>query len=210
MSQSIKDFYNIFAGEYCATFFNELDNKPFDREILTRFAHLTKDRGIVCDVGCGPGHIGWFLYKQGVAVAGVDLSETMLEQARVHCPGIEFHLGDMLNLSWPDASLTGVVSFYAIVHLRASEVELALREFCRVLAPGGYLLFSTHIGDQVIRVDKSDGDQVVSADYIFHDPDLLISSSENAGFNVMEAIIRYPYQDVEYPSKRAYILARKY
>jgi hypothetical protein len=57
--------YDKVASAYAATFLHELDHKPFDREILTRFAAATR-RGSheghpVCDLGCGPGHIGAFL-----------------------------------------------------------------------------------------------------------------------------------------------------
>ncbi|MGE5390265.1 MAG: class I SAM-dependent methyltransferase [Deltaproteobacteria bacterium] len=209
MSDPVTEFYNVFAGEYAATFFNELDYKAFDRDILARFARLTGGKGIVCDVGCGPGHIGLFLSRQGARVIGIDMSAEMLEQAKIHCPGIEFQHGDMLNLSFPDNFMGGIVAFYAIVHLLPAKVSDALREFYRVLASGGYLLFSCHLGEEVIRVDKAGEERVVSVDYIFHDPDDLIARTQQVGFIIEEAVIRYPYKDVEYPSKRAYILARK-
>lgn len=203
------EFYDVFAGEYGDTFFNELDHKPFDRDILARFAGLTRDNGVICDIGCGPGHIGLFLSRQGGNVIGIDLAAEMLEQARARCPGIEFQQGDMLSLPFANGHLAGIVAYYAIVHLSPAEVGKALQEFHRVLIPGGYLLFSSHIGDEVIRVEKPGPERVVSVDYIFHNPDDLITRTQRAGLKVKEAIIRYPYQDAEYPSKRAYILARK-
>src|ERR1700722_15188900 len=54
--------YDKVASAYAATFLHELDHKPFDREILTRFAAATRGSSReghpVCDLGCGPGHIG--------------------------------------------------------------------------------------------------------------------------------------------------------
>lgn len=209
MSDRVQAYYDFIAREYGQTFFHELENKPFDRSILSRFAALTKGQGLVSDIGCGSGHIGYFLQQQGLMVQGIDLSAEMVQEARRRCPEIEFRQGDMMNLDYNDNYLAGIVAFYAIVHLSLSEVDQALREFKRVIRPGGYLLFSFHIGGQVIRVEKSQNERKAVVDFIFFDHDEIINKAEANGWIIEEAIIRYPYRDIEYPSKRAYILARK-
>ncbi|MFS8067706.1 MAG: class I SAM-dependent methyltransferase, partial [Byssovorax sp.] len=52
----IQDTYDRVADEYVRRIFHELDGKPFDREILNRFAQRVRGLGPVHDLGCGPGN----------------------------------------------------------------------------------------------------------------------------------------------------------
>ena len=207
-NQRVESFYDAVADAYVDRFYGELDHKPFDRHWLHRLAALTRDRGRVCDIGCGPGQIARYLRERGDDVFGADLSEEMLRQARRLNPGIEFQRQDMLSLTLPSDSLGGIAAFYAIVHLTLDQAEVAFRELRRVLAPGGFLLIAFHIGDEPIHVDELLG-RKVSADFMLFQPDDVIARLASAGLAVEEVTIRYPYKDVEHPSKRAYILARK-
>jgi hypothetical protein len=47
--------YDVAAEYYAATFAAELDGKPFDRDLLDRYAAALAGRGEVWDVGCGAG-----------------------------------------------------------------------------------------------------------------------------------------------------------
>ncbi|HWP95623.1 MAG TPA: methyltransferase domain-containing protein [Syntrophomonadaceae bacterium] len=209
MTKDVSEFYDVFAEEYAQLFFDELDKKPFDRSILLRFAEMTKDLGTVCDIGCGTGHIGSFLKQNGVEIAGIDISGQMVNEAKRLSPHIHFEQGDMFSLRFGDGYFAGIVAFYSIVHLSLTEVDLAFLEFKRLIHSGGYLLISFHLGDETIKVDKCKDDKIASAVYVLFDPDEIINKIKKVGFLIEEAIIRYPYEDAEYPSKRAYILARK-
>jgi trans-aconitate methyltransferase len=109
--------YDRVAGAYAERYFTELERKPFDRELLDRFAADLCGRGPVCDLGCGPGHVGRYLAERGVEVFGVDLSPGMVALARQLNPGLRFERGDMLALALSDASLAGLVAFYSLIHL---------------------------------------------------------------------------------------------
>ena len=56
MSNTQKSYDDV-AEEYVERIFNELEHKPFDRQLLGRFAAETKSEGLVCDMGCGPGQV---------------------------------------------------------------------------------------------------------------------------------------------------------
>jgi len=63
--------YDVAAERYAATFAGELDGKPFDRELLDRYAAALAGRGEVWDVGCGAaGHLTRYLADRGVAASG--------------------------------------------------------------------------------------------------------------------------------------------
>ena len=73
----IRATYDAVAELYAQAFVDELQRKPFDRELLGRYAELVRGRGAVWDIGCGPGHVGRYLHERGIPVSGFDLSAEM-------------------------------------------------------------------------------------------------------------------------------------
>ena len=159
-------------------------------------------------MGCGPGHVARYLHDRGVQMLGIDLSPGMIASARTRSPAIEFRVGDMRALALPDAALAGIVAFYSLIHIGESGGMVAtLRELRRVLAPGG-LLIACHIGEEVVHRDELWG-HAVSLDFRFLLPERMVASLEEAGWAVIERAEREPYPEVEHPSRRCYLLARR-
>jgi SAM-dependent methyltransferase len=204
----VRDSYDSAAKAYAEHLATELVHKPLDRHLLNRFAEEARGRGLVADLGCGPGHVARYLQEQGVTVAGIDLSPEMVRVATGLHPGLELRVGDMNRLDLPDASLAGIVAFYAIVHFRPAELSTVFQEVHRVLMPGGLALLSFHVGDEVVHVDDLFGSPV-SLDFRFHIPSAVIEALRCAQLAVIEHVEREPYEGVEYPSRRCYLLARK-
>jgi ubiquinone/menaquinone biosynthesis C-methylase UbiE len=207
--QSIQQSYDSVADAYARNIFTELNNKPLDRELLTRFAARVKGKGDVCDMGCGPGHIARHLRDAGATVFGLDLSSGMLEQARRLNPDLAFRQGNMLALDLPDATLAGIAAFYAIVNLPRESLPLVFGELARVLRPDGLLFLAFHIGDETLHRDAW-FDRPIDMDFHFLQPLAIQGDLEAAGFTVEELIERDPYApEVEHQSRRAYIFARR-
>jgi SAM-dependent methyltransferase len=204
----VEDSYDRVAAEYSARIFGELEHKPFDRQLLDRFAERIQGLGPVCDLGCGPGHVARYLHERGVRVTGLDLSAEMVEQARRLNPGMEFRQGNMLSLDFDGGAWGGIAAFYSIIHVPRSEIADALAEMKRVLRPGGLLLLAFHVGDETVHLDEWWG-QSVSLDFRFFRPEEMAGSLRAAGFEVEEIVEREPYPDVEHQSRRAYIFAWK-
>jgi len=207
-SDHIRACYDAVARDYAERYAGELAHKPLDRELLSRFASEVRGRGEVYDLGCGPGQTTAFLHGCGVSVRGLDLSANLLREARQRHPDVEFEAGVLLALQLADASLAGVVAFYAIVHLSPAGLRRALEEMHRVLRPGGRLLLAFHAGEGSIHLDEFLG-RSVSLDFVFFNPQGVTEELVRAGFVAVEAIERDPYPEVEYPSRRAYLFARK-
>jgi len=207
-TDSIRESYDRLAEEYARRIFDELQHKPLDRELLDRFARETNGRGDVCDMGCGPGHVARHLRDAGASVFGLDLSPRMLEQARKLNPDIPFREGNMMSLDIADGTLAGIAAFYAIVNIPRQSLALAFREFRRVLRPEGLLLLAFHMGEEIIREEELWG-QKISMDFLLFQPSEIKAGLEAAGLTVEEVVEREPYPEVEYPSRRAYIFARK-
>ena len=204
---SIRESYDSVARTYAAHLASELSGKPLDRHLLNRFAEEVRGRGLVADLGCGPGHVARYLHDQGVTMIGIDLSPQMIEEARRLNPELEFKVGDMRKLSLLDASFVGVIAFYSIVHLAPDELPAIMAELRRVLMPGGLILVAFHIGRDVVHVDELFGEPV-NLDFRFYVPADVIDALRATGLVVIEQVEREPYPGAEFPSRRCYLLAR--
>ena len=87
--------YDRVADEYARRIYDELAGKPFDRLFLDWLIEKVNGRGVICEIGCGPGQIARSLSDPGAAACGVDLSAGMIAQARTLNPGLTFTQADM-------------------------------------------------------------------------------------------------------------------
>ena len=114
------------------------------RDPAAFFAPLDVSAGLhVLDVGCGTGDLLRLLaplVAPGAAV-GVDLSETMIGEARQrHCgdvPSLSFQVGDALALDFGDATFDRVLASQVLLHV--PDPDVALGELARVLTQEGQL-----------------------------------------------------------------------
>lgn len=205
--------YDAVARDYHDQLGNELAQKPLDRALLQAFTELAGE-GTIADVGCGPGHVTRFLAERNANVVGVDISPGMIATAREHAPMLAFAVGSMLQLPVADGAWSGIVALYSIIHLTAGDRAQACREFARALRPGGWLLAAFHIDSPDFAVGQVNHLTTwfgadVQLDAHFLEPADVVRDMETAGFTVTATMIRSPRPDIEYPSRRSYLLARR-
>jgi len=199
--------YDKVAQHYATEYFNELERKPFDCELLDRLAERFKGKGSVCELGCGPGQVSRYLKDRGVDVRGIDLSPEMVNVADRLNPDIPFAQGDMLSLNFADDSVAAFVLFYSIIHIKREDIVRAFQEMRRVLTPGGGVFVSFHRGDGELHRDEWFG-QTVSIDFRLFQPGEMAGYLERAGFEDIITVEREPYE-FEYPTTRVYMSASK-
>ncbi|MGQ9771550.1 MAG: class I SAM-dependent methyltransferase [Thermogutta sp.] len=115
------------------------------RQHLARYewaAAMVADK-VVVDAACGTGYGSAMLARAGAKkVIGVDLAAEAMERAGTYIRhGLEFVLGSVTDLPFPDATFDVYVSFETIEHVE--DDEAFLREARRVIKPEGMLLLST-------------------------------------------------------------------
>jgi len=97
----------------------------------------------ILDVGTGPGAVAVLIAEKGFDVTGVDLSSQMLKYARenAHKKGlsIKFEECDTESLPFEDGVFDVVVSRHLL--WTTTDPEIVLREWLRVLRPGGRLVY---------------------------------------------------------------------
>jgi SAM-dependent methyltransferase len=123
-----------FHGAAAQPFFED----QFD-EIAETFRSAPK--GDVLDMGCGPGHHTRRLVERGFAVVGADFSESALKQAQERIPrNVRWVQADITQLPFVTGEFTRILCYGVLMHV--PELEDAVAELARVLAPGGVLIVS--------------------------------------------------------------------
>jgi demethylmenaquinone methyltransferase/2-methoxy-6-polyprenyl-1,4-benzoquinol methylase len=89
----------------------------------------------VLDACCGTGDLAVAAARAGGRVTGLDFSEPMLDRARRKAPQLEWIRGDLLELPFGDATYDVATVGFGVRNV--DDLQLALSELRRVLAPGG-------------------------------------------------------------------------
>nr|WP_305783314.1 methyltransferase domain-containing protein [Actinoplanes lichenis] len=168
------------------------------RGALDMFASLAE--GPVADVGCGPGHFTAYLARAGADAFGIDLSPGMIAVARREHPGLRFEVGSMTALELGDASVGGLLSFFALIHVPDAGVPAVLAEFHRVVRPGGLVLVGFHAGQGSRLKTEGYGGHPMRVHVHRRTPEVVGAWLEAAGFTV-EAQLR--------EGTAAYLFARR-
>nr|WP_256731359.1 class I SAM-dependent methyltransferase [Sphingomonas sp. dw_22] len=154
---------------------------PWVRETLARFGRGRSAALKLLDVGCGT---GWYLeqlqplYREA---AGIDLSPGMLVVARHRLARTLLEQADARSIPFPPRRFDVVISTRVLSHL--PNVEPAIREMRRVLAPGGLLLLSdVDAGHDYMHTRLPVEGRNIPADTFKHERERLFTTIEKAGF----------------------------
>ncbi len=190
--EQVSRSYDEVAAAYAGRFSDELAAKPFDRDLLARFA--ARAEAPCADLGCGPGHVAAHLADLGLVTQGLDLSPAMVAEARRRHPGLSFAQADFLDLSAWAGHFGAAVAFYSLIHLDPEEVPAALRQVRDLLRPGGQLLVAVHEGDGAVHRDDW-FDRPVNLDFTLFGAEQLADLLAGAGFEEVERHRRPPYPE---------------
>ena len=167
------------------------------REALDRFAARVGDRGLVLDIGAGPGADSAELRQRGLRVISLDLSLGMLRSGLRDNPGPRVQ-ADMARLPFHSIA-AGLWVNASLLHVERERTPAVLRELRRVLVDSGTLYVSLKLGTN----DLGTNDGWETARYgdehprwfTYWTPEALDAALISAGFRILEAELREGTQD---------------
>jgi SAM-dependent methyltransferase len=110
---------------------------------LASIGRLPGFDGAALDFGCGVGRVTQALARRFASCAGVDISRQMIEKADSlnQYPHCSYVVHSDTKLPFADGNFSFLYSNIVLQHVPPNYSERYLREFVRVLAPGGVLVF---------------------------------------------------------------------
>jgi ubiquinone/menaquinone biosynthesis C-methylase UbiE len=95
----------------------------------------------VLEVGCGVGYFTKEMIKTQAKVVAIDISPDLLNVAQEHIQGanVTFKIDNAYDLSFSAGAFDIIVGSSVLHHL---DVDQALKEFYRILRPGGAMFFT--------------------------------------------------------------------
>jgi len=131
------------AAAYARVSASNVANAAYERPAIRELLWDAGERDVL-DAGCAAGEHAAWLVERGARVVALDVSETMVRLARERlgerAPVLRVDLEE--TLPFGEATFDIVVSSLTMHYLR--DWTMPLREFVRVLRPGGKLVLSTH------------------------------------------------------------------
>ncbi len=133
-------FWGVAAPAYNLPFLQQWVYRPAHDEVVAQLRDHQSGR--VADIACGTGILADRIQRDlhPAAVYGVDMSEGMLRQAQSRSSDVDWRRGPAERLPFDDGTLDAVVTTSAFHFF---DQPAALRDFHRVLAPGGLVAVST-------------------------------------------------------------------
>ncbi len=117
---------------------------------------LAAEPGSVLDAGCGTGRVAIELARRGFSTTGVDISTTMLLQARRAAPHLDWRLGDIacvrLNRRYDLVLMAGNV----MIFLANGREGRVLHNMARHVAPGGLLVTGFYLSMGRLQLEDYD------------------------------------------------------
>ena len=151
---------SVFDETYLLTYEPFVEEERTRAEALGAAALAGLEPGAeILDCPCGFARHSLVLAAEGFRATGLDRSETLLAEAvrrRGDAEEPSLVRGDYRELPFADASFDAVFNlFSSLGYLKREEDVGVLREFRRVLRPGGALIVETAHRDRMARPDRA-------------------------------------------------------
>jgi SAM-dependent methyltransferase len=150
-AKALKRYYSrkSHQEEYCTAhpFLDSLHRARL-RTLERIFRRYIKPGSRVLDVGSGYSMFFLITTDWDFDVTCCDLDSTAMEKMRGLVPRWEWVVADAVNLPWEDDAFDAVYAGEIIEHM--SDAEAALREWGRVLSPGGIMIITTPNRDRLL------------------------------------------------------------
>lgn len=127
--------------------------------VVQRFWHENKLRlldaigkfsagDVVLDAGCGSGNVSFYLFKKVKKIVGLDISNQAIDFAKKQSKKLRlinavFQTADLRKMPFKNDSFSKIICFEVVEHMDEANYSKILKEFYRVLKPGGLIFLTT-------------------------------------------------------------------
>ena len=181
LNDAVTQFWSVAAPLYDLPFLQQWVYRPAHDEVIEQLNAIVARR--VADIACGTGILADRIRDElhPDEIYGVDMSDGMLAQAKARSSDVQWRKGPAEHLPFEDGVLDAVVTTSAFHFF---DQPAALREFHRVLAPGGLVAVATLSPRQPLPLHRLSANRLNPA----HNPspDEMRALFEGAGFRVSD------------------------
>ena len=181
LNDAVTQFWSVAAPLYDLPLLQQWVYRPAQNEVIA--ALRRGGARAVADIACGTGILADRISTEldPGEVYGVDMSDGMLAQARARSSAVQWRKGPAEHLPFEDGTLDAVVTTSAFHFF---DQPAAMREFHRVLIPGGLVAVATLSPRQQLPLHRLSANRLNPA----HNPPPaeMRALFENAGFGVSD------------------------
>lgn len=142
-SQYVEGLFNLYADTFDAHLQQQLKYETPDKLAALIARHVSPaGQWDVLDLGCGTGLMGAAIAPFSRGMVGVDLSEKMLEKARVRNLYRRLECSDLLTMMRGETASSYDLVMAADVFVYVGKLDEIVGEVKRLLRPGGFFAFS--------------------------------------------------------------------
>lgn len=146
--------------------------------------------GKVLEVGAGGGRDAKDLIALGYSYIGTDISNGLLNEARINVPQAHFEIQSVYELDFLEESFDGVWACAVLLHMPKNRIDEALKSIRRVMKTGGTMCITLKMGTGERFVS---GDHTGGIDYerffSFYEDDEFRSILKRNEFEVLKSYV---------------------
>ncbi|MBI2064544.1 MAG: class I SAM-dependent methyltransferase, partial [Candidatus Yanofskybacteria bacterium] len=181
----LKSTYNRIAKDW----FEDHKEDTWWISSTNKFVSFLKPGNLVLDVGCGAGIKSKYLIRKGLNVVGIDLSEEMIEIAKIEVPEARFKVADIIEPLEFDEKFDGIFAQAVLLHVPKDDIKNVLTNLIDLLKPKGYLYIAVkglkegQPEEQIIK--ENDYGYEYERFFSFYTPEELIDYLKELGMTIV-------------------------
>lgn len=160
---------------------------------------VEKKNARILDIACGPGNISKYLLNKrpDFKILGIDLSDKMIELAKINNPTADFLIMDGRDISQLKNKFDGIVAGFILPYLSKEEAIKLIYDSAKLLDKNGVLYLSTMEDDYGKSGLKGGNSNTEEKLYIhFHEVGYLRQALQENGFDIIDEQRKdYPEND---------------